>query len=132
MRLLLAAGCWVWCLQRAAFWRLLTPPVPARGGRPPVSRHSSAAFPSVPRQTLPCPLQGLFAVANRLFGVTIEPADGEVPVWHEDVRFFRVKKVGVGSWARAGCGVVRRSRSVSHCVCAGRTQRQGSRLGLAE
>jgi oligopeptidase A len=35
-------------------------------------------------------LEGLFALANRLFGVTITAADGEVPVWHEDVRFFRV------------------------------------------
>lgn len=35
-------------------------------------------------------LQGLFSLASRLFGVTITPADGEAPVWHEDVRFFRV------------------------------------------
>jgi len=39
-------------------------------------------------------LQGLFALAKRLFDVDIEPADGQVPVWHEDVRFFRVKKDG--------------------------------------
>ena len=35
-------------------------------------------------------LDGLFALAQRLFHVRIEPADGEAPVWHEDVRFFRV------------------------------------------
>ncbi|MCP4005141.1 MAG: M3 family metallopeptidase [bacterium] len=39
---------------------------------------------------LPRVLDGLFALARRLFGVTIQPADGGVPVWHEDVRFFRV------------------------------------------
>lgn len=38
-------------------------------------------------------LQGLFGLAKRLFDVDIEPADGQVPVWHEDVRFFCVKKV---------------------------------------
>ena len=35
-------------------------------------------------------LEGLFALAERLFGVTIRSADGETPVWHRDVRFFRV------------------------------------------
>jgi hypothetical protein len=29
-------------------------------------------------------------VANRLFDVNIVAADGEVPVWHPDVRFFKV------------------------------------------
>lgn len=29
-------------------------------------------------------------VAKRLFDVDIVPADGEVPVWHPDVRFFKV------------------------------------------
>jgi oligopeptidase A len=35
-------------------------------------------------------LDGLFGLSSRLFGVQIEAADGETPVWHEDVRFFRV------------------------------------------
>jgi len=35
-------------------------------------------------------LEGLFGLAERLFGITITPADGEAPVWHPDVRFFRV------------------------------------------
>jgi oligopeptidase A len=35
-------------------------------------------------------LEGLFALAARLFGIAITPADGEAPVWHPDVRFFRV------------------------------------------
>jgi oligopeptidase A len=39
---------------------------------------------------LPRVLEGLFALAERLFEVKICSADGEVPVWHEDVRFFRI------------------------------------------
>jgi oligopeptidase A len=39
---------------------------------------------------LPQVLDGLFALAKRLFGVTITPADGEAPVWHSDVRYFQV------------------------------------------
>jgi oligopeptidase A len=35
-------------------------------------------------------LADLFATAGRLFGVSVRPADGEAPVWHESVRFFRV------------------------------------------
>lgn len=36
-------------------------------------------------------LEGLFGLARELFGVAVEPADGEAPVWHPDVRFFRVR-----------------------------------------
>ena len=39
---------------------------------------------------LPVVLNGLFKLAERLFGITIEPADWTAPVWHKDVRFFRV------------------------------------------
>jgi oligopeptidase A len=39
---------------------------------------------------LPRVLEGLFALAQRIFGVTITAADGEAPVWHPDVRYFRV------------------------------------------
>ena len=35
-------------------------------------------------------LDGLFGLAKRIFGVTITTTDGEAPVWHEDVRYFRV------------------------------------------
>jgi oligopeptidase A len=35
-------------------------------------------------------LEGLFSLVSRLFGLAIAPADGEAPVWHPDVRFFRV------------------------------------------
>jgi len=40
---------------------------------------------------LPRVLDGLFRLAERLFNVRIEKADGEAPVWHPDVRFFRVR-----------------------------------------
>ena len=40
---------------------------------------------------LPRVLEGLFALSQRLFGICIEPADGETSVWNEGVRFFRVR-----------------------------------------
>jgi oligopeptidase A len=53
------------------------------------------------RAYLPFPrvLEGLFALARRLFGVAIRAADGEAPVWHPDVRFFRVEDEGGSSLA---------------------------------
>jgi len=39
---------------------------------------------------LPQVLAGLFGLCDRLFAITIEAADGEAPVWHPEVRFFRV------------------------------------------
>ncbi len=39
---------------------------------------------------LPNVLTGLFGLAERLFGVTVRPADGQAPVWHPDVRYFEV------------------------------------------
>ena len=39
-------------------------------------------------------LDGLFALVGRLFGVRVEAADGETPIWHEDVRFFRIRDEG--------------------------------------
>ncbi|RLN90062.1 hypothetical protein BBJ28_00015240 [Nothophytophthora sp. Chile5] len=36
-------------------------------------------------------LEGLFALTSRLFGVTIEAADGQAEVWNSDVRFFNVR-----------------------------------------
>ena len=39
----------------------------------------------------PVVLAGLFDLAGRLFGIRVEGADGEAPVWHEDVRFFSVR-----------------------------------------
>lgn len=36
-------------------------------------------------------LEGMFGLAERLFGVSVLPADGEVEVWHPDVSFFTMK-----------------------------------------
>ena len=43
-----------------------------------------------PYFSLPNVLQGLFGLAERLFNITISAADGSAPVWHKDVRYFRV------------------------------------------
>jgi oligopeptidase A len=43
-----------------------------------------------PYFALPRVLEGLFATARRLFGISVRAADGEVPVWDPSVRFFRV------------------------------------------
>ncbi|KAJ1414611.1 peptidase M3A and M3B, thimet/oligopeptidase F, partial [Ochromonadaceae sp. CCMP2298] len=45
---------------------------------------------------LPAVLDGLFALANRLFGVTIKAADGEADVWHEQVGFFKITDDATG------------------------------------
>jgi len=39
---------------------------------------------------MPRVLEGLFQLVRQLFGVVVTPADGEAPVWHPDVRYFRV------------------------------------------
>ena len=36
-------------------------------------------------------MNGLFKLAERLFGVVVESADGETEVWNESVRFFKIK-----------------------------------------
>jgi oligopeptidase A len=36
-------------------------------------------------------LEGLFSITKRLFDVDVVAADGEVQVWHPDVRYFRIK-----------------------------------------
>ncbi|CAI5722616.1 unnamed protein product [Peronospora effusa] len=38
-------------------------------------------------------LEGLFSLTSRLFGVTIEAADGQAEVWHPNVRFFNVRSI---------------------------------------
>jgi oligopeptidase A len=43
-----------------------------------------------PYFSLPKVLDGLFSLANRIFGVTITVADGQAPLWHEDVRYFQI------------------------------------------
>jgi oligopeptidase A len=46
---------------------------------------------------LPQVLDGLFDLCDRLFGIAIEAADGEAPIWHPDVRFFRVRDRASGN-----------------------------------
>lgn len=43
-----------------------------------------------PYFSLPRVLDGLFDLAQRLFGVIIRPADGQAPLWHGDVRYFQI------------------------------------------
>jgi len=43
-----------------------------------------------PYFSLPNVLKGLFDLSQRLFGMTIRKADGDAPVWHGDVRFFKL------------------------------------------
>ena len=43
-----------------------------------------------PYFSLPSVLEGLFDLAQRLFGVSVKAADGEAPVWNKDVRFFNI------------------------------------------
>ena len=45
---------------------------------------------------LPRVLDGLFGLCDRLFDIRIEAADGEAPVWHPDVRFFRINDSSTG------------------------------------
>lgn len=35
-------------------------------------------------------LDGLFQLLQRLFGITVVPADGQAPIWQKDVRFFLI------------------------------------------
>jgi len=35
-------------------------------------------------------LDGMFGLVQRLFGIRVQPADGEAEVWHPDVRFFNI------------------------------------------
>ena len=46
-----------------------------------------------PYFSLPQVMHGMFALAQRLFGVTITPADGQAPVWNADVRFYKVRSL---------------------------------------
>ena len=36
-------------------------------------------------------LAGLFELCQKLFGIVVKPADGKMPVWHEDVRCFAIE-----------------------------------------
>jgi oligopeptidase A len=35
-------------------------------------------------------LDGLFDLAHRIFGVTVQAADGQAPIWQEDIRYFQI------------------------------------------
>ncbi len=39
---------------------------------------------------LPRVLEGIFSLAQRIFGVEIIAADGQSPIWHPDVRYFQI------------------------------------------
>ncbi len=39
---------------------------------------------------LPQVLDGLFGLVKRLFNVSVTPADGKAPIWHENVRYFQI------------------------------------------
>jgi oligopeptidase A len=39
-------------------------------------------------------LEGMFGLAEYLFGITIREADGEAPIWHSDVKYFTVQQSG--------------------------------------
>jgi oligopeptidase A len=43
---------------------------------------------------LPQVLDGLFGLVKRIFGVTVTPADGIAPIWHEEVHYFQVSRSG--------------------------------------
>lgn len=45
---------------------------------------------------LPKVLEGLFGLAERLFGIVISAADGQAPVWHPQVRYFQVANAADG------------------------------------
>jgi len=40
---------------------------------------------------LPKIMQELFNLSHKLFGITVEKADGKTPVWHKDVQYFVIK-----------------------------------------
>ena len=52
-------------------------------------RHAVSQEALRPWFPLPRVLEGLFGVAQRLYGITIEPRDG-VTTWHPDVRFYAI------------------------------------------
>ena len=44
-----------------------------------------------PYFALPNVLNGMFALVNKLFRITIESADGDAPIWHKDVRYYKIR-----------------------------------------
>lgn len=62
---------------------------------------AAAQPPAHTTRPVPHPLLTHVQLANRLFGVEVVSADGEAPVWHKDVRFFKVRGGAVISNGRA-------------------------------
>ena len=56
-----------------------------------------------PYLSLPHVLAGLFAVIERLFGITMRAADGSTSVWDPSVRVFHLHEAGPGGKLRAIC-----------------------------
>lgn len=54
------------------------------------SRFNFTAEELRPYFSLPRVLDGLFGLAERIFGVKITPTDGVAPVWNPDVRYFQI------------------------------------------
>lgn len=44
----------------------------------------------IPYFPLPVVLDGLFKICGRIFGITVKEAAGAAPLWHSDVKFYRV------------------------------------------
>ena len=55
---------------------------------------------------LPQVLDGLFNLCGRLFDIRINAADGQAPIWHEDVRFFRISDASSGGVVCCGFELV--------------------------
>lgn len=47
-----------------------------------------------PYFALPVVMDGMFALAEKLFGVTVTSVDGMAPVWNKDVRLYQVSQEG--------------------------------------
>ena len=43
-----------------------------------------------PYFAMPNVLDGMFALVQKLFGIVVKAAEGDAPVWHPDVRFFKI------------------------------------------
>lgn len=43
-----------------------------------------------PYFALPAVLDGMFGLVDRIFNVSVKPADGDAEVWNSDVRFFKI------------------------------------------
>jgi oligopeptidase A len=80
-----------------------------------------------PYFSLPRVLEGLFEVAERLFGVHIVERDG-VPVWHPDARYFEIRTAGgalCGSFYLDPCARPNKQSGAWMDECVGRKSMGG-------